>query len=70
MDRRVRIWRLEREESALGTYPEKELSERSRTVSWVSLPMAGERAPAYPAGSRVIDITLVESAEQEIPQVK
>lgn len=32
LDRRVRIWRLGREEMAEGMKPEKELSERSRTV--------------------------------------
>lgn len=36
LDRRVKLWSLEREEMEDGMGPEKEFSERSRVESWVS----------------------------------
>ena len=45
LDRRIRVWRLDRVEREGGIGPKKLLSERSRMMSWVSWEMSGDRVP-------------------------
>lgn len=45
LDRRVKLWRLTREEIEEGIIPEKSLSARSRVASWVSWEISGVSLP-------------------------